>query len=280
VRFCSLLLVMVLSVYALAVDSLLVYAGSASQPAAEEVAKLFEEEYGVHVDLIFGGSGYVLSQMMISKQGDVYFPGSSDYMELAKNRGVVFPETERRIVYLVPAIVVQRGNPKQIGNLTDLLRPDVRVAIADPESVCVGLYAVEILEKNLKPNELERFRNKLLNYTGSCAKTAAAISLKQVDAVIGWRVFENWDPERVEALPFSSDQVQRVGYIPAAVSIFTKKRELAELFVEFLASDKSKEVFRKYGYFTTPKEAFAYVGSTKPVGGIYETDLKGWVSGK
>jgi len=280
VRFCSLLLVMVLSVYALAVDSLLVYAGSASQPAAEEVAKLFGEEYGVHVDLIFGGSGYVLSQMMISKQGDVYFPGSSDYMELAKNRGVVFPETERHIVYLVPAIVVQRGNPKQIGNLTDLLRPDVRVAIADPESVCVGLYAVEILEKNLKPNELERFRNKLLNYTGSCAKTAAAISLKQVDAVIGWRVFENWDPERVEALPFSSDQVQRVGYIPAAVSIFTKKRELAELFVEFLASDKSKEVFRKYGYFTTPEEAFAYVGSTKPVGGIYETDLKGWVSGK
>jgi len=279
-RLCLLLLMMVLSVYALAADSLLVYAGSASQPAAEEIAKLFEEEYGVHVDLIFGGSGYVLSQMMISKRGDVYFPGSSDYMELAKSKGVVFPETEKRIVYLVPAIVVQRGNPKQIRNLTDLLRPDVRIAIADPETVCIGLYAVEILEKALKPNELERFRNKLLNYIGSCAKTVAAISLKQVDAVIGWRVFEHWDPERVEAIPLSADQVQRVGYIPAAVSVFTKKRKLAELFVEFLASDKSKEVFRKYGYFTTPEEAFAYVGSAKPVGGVYEADLKEWVSGK
>lgn len=274
------LLMLVLSFMAFAEDSLLVYAGSASQPAAEEVGKLFEKEYGVRVNYIFGGSGYVLSQMIISRQGDVYFPGSSDYMELAKSKGVVFPETERLVVYLVPAIVVQKGNPRNIKDLRDLLRPDVSVAIADPESVCVGLYAVEIVEKAFNEREIQRFREKLVNYTGSCAKTAAAISLKQVDAVIGWRVFEKWDPGRVEAIPLAPEQVQRIGYIPAAVSVFTKSRELAELFVGFLASEKSRKIFRKYGYFTTPEEAFEYVGSVKPIGGVYKTNIEEWTGEK
>ena len=78
-----------------AADSLMVFAGAASKPPTEEAAKAFEAKTGVKVDVIFGGSGYVLSQMMLGKKGDIYFPGSSDYMELAKKKEVVFPETEK-----------------------------------------------------------------------------------------------------------------------------------------------------------------------------------------
>ena len=78
-----------------AADSLMVFAGAASKPPTEEAAKAFEAKTGVKVDVIFGGSGYVLSQMMLGKKGDIYFPGSSDYMELAKKKDVVFPETEK-----------------------------------------------------------------------------------------------------------------------------------------------------------------------------------------
>jgi len=62
-----------------AADSLLVFAGAASKPPTEDAAKAFEAKTGVKVDVIFGGSGYVLSQMMLGKKGDLYFPGSSDY---------------------------------------------------------------------------------------------------------------------------------------------------------------------------------------------------------
>ncbi|MCX8031691.1 MAG: extracellular solute-binding protein, partial [Thermodesulfovibrionales bacterium] len=122
-------------------DEILVFAGAASKPALEEIAKKFEEDTNIKVDLIFGGSGFVLSQMMLSKKGDVYFPGSSDFMEKAKSLGVVFPQTEKKVVYLVPAIVVQRGNPKKIVSLKDLTREGVKIVIANPHDVCVGLYA-------------------------------------------------------------------------------------------------------------------------------------------
>ncbi|WP_456457632.1 molybdate ABC transporter substrate-binding protein [Nitratifractor sp.] len=250
--------------------SLLVFAGSASQPPTEEAAKAFEKKTGIHVDLVFGGSGYVLSQMKLTHRGDLYFPGSSDYMQKAKREKLVDPKTEKIIVYLVPAINVRRGNPKNIHTLKDLTRPGIKVAIANPEGVCVGDYAVEILEKNFTPKEKEQFRKNLVNYTSSCSKTANAISLNQADAVLGWRVFEKWNPDRIQTVPLKAEEIARIGYIPIAVSIYSRHPKLARKFIAFLLSPEGKAIFAKYHYLATPEQAFAYVGEKKPVGGVYK----------
>lgn len=251
------------------VRTLLAYVGAASKPATEEAARLYERKTGVKVELLFGGSGYVLSQMKLAKQGDVYFPGSSDYMEKAKRDGDVFVETEKVLVYLVPAINVQRGNPQNIRTLKDLTRPGVKVAIANPEGVCVGAYAVEIVEREFTAEEKEAFRRNLINYTESCEKTAAAISLKMADAVIGWSVFEHWDPERIETVRLPKEQVPRIGYLPVAVSKFTKDRAAAQAFIDFLAGPEGRAVFARYHYFATVDDAAAWIGEDKPVGGEY-----------
>jgi molybdate transport system substrate-binding protein len=250
--------------------SLIAYVGAASKPATEEAAKLFEKKTGVKVELIFGGSGYVLSQMKLAKEGDIYFPGSSDYMEKAKRDGDVFPETEKVIVYLVTAINVQKGNPHNIRTLKDLTRPGLKVAIANPEGVCVGAYAVEIIEKEFSPEEKEAFWKNLINYTESCEKTATAISLKMADAVIGWSVFEYWDPERIETVALPKEQVPRIGYIPVAISKFTKNRDAAQKFIDFLTGPEGRAVYAKYHYFATAEDAYAWLGAEKPVGGEYQ----------
>jgi molybdate transport system substrate-binding protein len=250
-------------------EELLVFAGAASKPPTEAAARAFEKKTGVKVSVTFGGSGFVLSQMTLARKGDIYFPGSSDYMELAKKKGLVFPDSERRVVYLVPAINVQKGNPKGVRSLRDLTKPGLRVAIANPEGVCVGLYAIEIVEKNLMPDEKAAFRKNLVNYTESCEKTATAISLKAVDAVIGWRVFQYWDPERIETIPLKKEEVVRIGYIPIAISKFTANRPLAQKFIDYILSDEGRAIFKKFDYFMNPDEASAWIGEKKPVGGEY-----------
>ncbi len=267
-------------------ESLLIFAGAASKPPTEEAARVFEKKTGTKVDLVFGGSGFVLSQMILAKKGDIYFPGSSDFMEIAKKKGAVIAETEQKVVYLVQAINVQKGNPKGIFNLRDLARPGVRVAIANPEGVCVGLYAVETIEKEFSAAEKAAFKRNLMNYTESCEKTATAISLKTVDAVIGWSVFQHWDPERIETVPLKKSEISRIGYIPIAVSSFSNNRARARQFIDFLLGDtlrqdvvkgdtlrqdvpKGKAIYRKYHYFMSPEEASAWIGATKPVGGEY-----------
>lgn len=250
-------------------NRILIYAGAASKPATEEIVKGFKEKTGVVADVIFGGSGFVLSQMKLSKKGDLYFPGSSDFMELAKKEGLVFPESEKIVVYLVSAINVQKGNPREIYSLTDLTKGGIRVAIANPEMVCVGTYAVEIIEKNFTPSEKEKFRKNLVNYTESCEKTASVISLKAVDAVIGWRVFQYWDPERIESILLKPEAISRIGYIPIAISRFTEDKVAAQKFIDFLLSPQGKATFRKYHYLMDIQEARRFTKPDTPVGGEY-----------
>jgi len=257
---------------ALSADSsepLLLFAGAASKPPTEEVARLFGQKFGQQAVATFGGSGFVLSQMKLARKGDVYFPGSSDFMEKAKREGLVFAETERTVAYLIPAINVQRGNPRNIRALKDLLKPGLRLAIADPESVCVGAYAVEVVQKNLDPKEQTLFRKNLVTMVESCEKTANIIALKGVDAVIGWEVFERWDPQRIETIFLKPAEVPRIGYIAAAVSTFTQDRVQAVKFIDFLISPEARAVFKKYGYLMSLDEARNFALPDTPVGGEY-----------
>jgi len=257
---------------------LLVFAGAASKPPLDELAKDYEHRTGQRVDLVYGGSGFVLSQMRLARRGDIFFPGSSDFMELARRLGAVVPDTERRVAFLVPAINVQKGNPKGIRGLKDLLRPGLRVAIGNPETVCVGTYAVEVVEAALDPAERALFRANLVNYTDSCEKTATAVSMKAVDAVVGWSVFQHWDPARIQTLPLAPDQVRRVGYLPLAVSAYTRQPAAARRFLDFVASPEGRAAFVRHHYFATPEEAFAWVGGTRPVGGEYRVP-RAWLDG-
>jgi len=119
----------------------------------------------------------VLSQMKLSKTGDLFIPGPPDYMEKAKEEGLVHGKTERILAYLIPAILVQRGNPKDIESLADLARPGIRVGIGNPEAVCVGLYAIEVLQYN---GLLEEVAGNIVTYAESCSKTAALVVLGAV----------------------------------------------------------------------------------------------------
>ncbi len=264
-----------------------VFVGAASKPPTEEAISVFQKRFGIRVEAVYGGSGTLLAQIKLARRGDIYFPGSSDYMERAKREGVVRPGTERVVAYLVPAINVPRGNPQGIRELRDLARPGLRVGLANPETVCLGGYAVEIVERNLHPEEEVAFKKNVVTLGESCEKTANLLTFRAVDAVnlltfravdavIGWSVFENWNPERIETVKLKPREVVRIGYLPLAVTRYSSRPDLAEKFIEFLLSPEGKAIYRRHGYFMTPEEAFRYVGEEKPVGGEYRPPVD-WV---
>jgi len=221
----------------------------------EEAAEQFERAYEINVELHFGGSGTMLSQMKIAKTGDLYIPGSHDYMLRAIKDDVVDDRTTEILAYLVPAIIVQEGNPKNIQRLEDLAKPSVRVGIGDPDSVCVGEYAVEILKHS---NLYEDVKGNIVVYAESCEKTAALVTTGQVDAIIGWSVFERWNPDKVDLVLIEPDRIPKIACIPGAISAYSKNKVNAQKFLSFLSSEGGQEIFRKYGYLSTIEEAKAY----------------------
>jgi molybdate transport system substrate-binding protein len=243
-----------------------VFAGSASKPALDESASEFEKQTGIKVFITYGGSGSVLSQMELSKTGDIYIPGSPDYLIKAEKKKITDPTTTKIVVYLIPAINVQSGNPKNILSLSDLAKPGITVGIGNPTTVCVGLYAVEILDNN---NLLADVYKNIVTQASSCDNTATLISLKSVDAVIGWSVFHDWDPDNIDTIYLKPEQITRLAYIPAAISTFCKEKEAAAAFIDFLTSSNGQEIFKKWGYNVTEAEARKYAPNAT-IGGEYQ----------
>ena len=261
------LLTLSLSAPVIAEERLLLMAGAAAQPVVEDLAKGFEAKTGVKVDTNIGGSGGLLSQIKLSKKGDIYFPGSIDFINQAIREDQIIASSVAPIVYLVPAINVQPGNPKNITSFKDLCRPGVKVIIANPETVCLGVFAVEMAEKLLTPEEKKAFRANIVNYADSCEKTANSVALKAADAVLGWSVFEHWNNKLIQTVPLKPEEILRISYLAISMTKYAQNPETAQKFIDYVKSAEGLEAFKKFKYFVTAEEALAYVGQPKPVGG-------------
>jgi molybdate transport system substrate-binding protein len=245
--------------------SLTLFCGSASKPAMEEITARFERKTGIEVNTIFGGSGTLLSQIELSQQGEIYLPGSPDYLIIANRKKLLIEGSERIVSYLVPAIITPAGNPASIHCLEDLAAPGIRVGLGNPETVCLGLYAVELLAAN---GLLEKVMKNVVTFGGSCSKTANLAAMSKLDAILGWRVFHFWNPDRMVYVPIDPQKIPRISYIPISIPIHTRDLELSRSFIEFVLSPAGLSVYENLGYITD-LEAARELAPHAGVGGEY-----------
>ncbi len=261
-----------------AADNLQLFCGAGFKKPVEEIVEMFQKKTGTTVSAIYAGAPTLFSQILLVKQGDLFIAPSPDMMEKAAQKGLIVPDSIRGMAYVVPCIDVQKGNPKHITGLKDLTKPGVRVAMANPELVYVGALTVEIVEKGLTDKEKALFRSNVVTYAEDFNKLATFLVLKQVDAVIGFQYMEGWYPDKVETVKLKADEIRRIGAAQAAVISFSRNRDGARRFIDFLVSPESENIFRKHQYFGSSDEAFHWIGigAKKPVGGEY-TIPREWV---
>lgn len=249
------------------VKALEIMAGSATKLPLDEIVKIFEKTEHIKCIVHYGSSGEVLSQILLSERGDIYIPGSDDFMEKAVKKGLIEKGSIKIVAYLIPSIAVHKGNPKNITNLNDLSKPGIRVAIGNPQAVCIGLYAIEILKKN---NMLKDVQKNIVTEAESCEKTANLVSLGLVDSAIGWRDFENWDKKNIEIVPLKKTEINRIAVVPIGITKYNKNRAFAQRFVSLITGDKGKEILKKYGYIIDEKEAKLYALPDTPIGALVQ----------
>jgi ABC-type molybdate transport system substrate-binding protein len=143
--------------------------------------------------------------------------------------------------------------------------------MADPEGVCVGLYAVEVLTAN---QLAERVKPNLRGRVESCARAAAMIPLGMTDAVLGWREFAAWNPAAMEAVLLRPEQVPRLAYVPAVRIRGAANPAGAAAFTAFLTSHGGQAIFRKWGYLTREADVRLLAPQAR-IGGSYRLP-EGW----
>jgi len=148
-------------------------------------------------------------------------------------------------------------------------RPGIRIALANPEVVFVGMLGAEIADKGLNPQERSLFRKNIMTYAEDFSKLAALLALKKVDAIIGFSYFNGWYPDTIDTVKLRQDEIRRIGVGQAALLRYAENGFPAERFLAFPDTIESRNTFREYHYFATLEEAGTWVGGSKPVGSAY-----------
>ena len=248
-------------------EQLMVFCGAAFKRPVDEIVDVFQKKNRVQIYVNYGAVSTIFAQIQLTKRGDVFISPSEDFMEKGKKKGLIVGDSVKNLVYIVPCINVQKGNPKNIHALKDLTKDGLRVAIANPEIVYIGMLAAEIVDKSLSAQERDAFKKNVVTHAEDFNKLATLLVLKQVDAVIGFHFLEGWYPEKIETVKLTADELQRIGAGQAGIISFSQSRNLAQRFLVYLNSQETKAVFKKYHYFTSPTEAYSWIGAKKPIGG-------------
>ncbi|MCD1294284.1 molybdate ABC transporter substrate-binding protein [Methanocella sp. CWC-04] len=230
--------------------SLLVYCGAGLNEPMDEIATAFEQEHGVKIEFNYGGSGALLSQMELTKKGDVYMPGSTDDFNMAKNKSFIDGDG-KLVFYHTPIIAVRKGNPENIACLNDLTRPGLKIALGDNQSNAIGKLCDKMLAKNGIKAGVE---SNLVTRAATVNELVTYVTTGQVDAVIIWE--DLYDPENMEKVTIPKQQ-NIIKVIPIGVLSFSENKVTAGDFIDFVASDEGKAIFKKYGFVAYPDPEYS-----------------------
>ncbi|MFT5467325.1 MAG: molybdate transport system substrate-binding protein [Verrucomicrobiales bacterium] len=220
--------------------TLVMFCAAGMKKPVEAIAKQYEEEYGVKIELQYAGSGDLLATLQIVERGDIYLAADSSYTEKGKEKGLI-AET-MTVGYMLAGYGVATGNPKGVTSLADLQREDLKVAIGDPDATSVGKFTKKILSKhgaweNFKPTTMFPTVNELAN----------AINVGSIDAAILWDAMANQieEVDFIHLPEFDSEKKD----ITVAVVKSTKQATEALRFCRYLtAHDKGLKTFKADGY--------------------------------
>jgi molybdate transport system substrate-binding protein len=250
-----LMLAMVIASCDSASGSVSVFAAAGAKVAIDEASQRFQEEHGTQIEASYGGGGEVLTRMVVTETGDVFIAPEQEFMKSAVEQGAVDPDTIETLAYMIPVLAVQKGNPKQITALTDLAKPGIRIAIARPEATLVGKYAHAIFQKAGLADEIEK---NIVTEAARPDLLVTWLSMGNVDAAITWHFYQDLAPDDIEVVRLPPEQLTGIGEMQAAVSTYSKNRDLAESFVDFLASAEGKATFDEHGYIVDAEELAKY----------------------
>lgn len=223
---------------------IMVGAGAGLKPVLDPVAEAFTEKTGIRVDYSYLCAAMVLTNMRLTKTGDVMVPGSQYYLDLAIEKGVIDPNTVAVAGYQIPVIAVQKGNPKSITCLEDLAKPGITVGVGEKDALAVGRLTVKML------NNLGIYDEVMKNVQfegGTANKLIMPVAMGNLDAVINWMpVAIAWEA----TVDYVKIDPRKLMYsiAPIGMTTYTQKRELAQQYLDFVASEEGRAIFERCGY--------------------------------
>jgi len=236
-------------------DELVVFAAASMTETLSELKAGFEEEHpGVTVVYNFDSSGTLKTQIQEGAVCDVFISAGQKQMDQldaqANPEGLdlLLPDSRRDILENRIALCVPEGNPGGIESfdaLADRLEAGTALLCMGNADVPVGQYTRRILDY-YGLDEARLAEAGRITYASNVKEVVAQVREASVDAGVVYRtdaVSAGFSPVDYAG----ADMCGQVVY-PAAVLKGARDTQLAEAYLDFLNTDRAREVFEAVGF--------------------------------
>lgn len=226
-------------------EKLLIAAAASLEYAfSEELIPAFEKQNSnVTINGIYDASGKLQTQIEEGLEADLFLSAAPKQMEMLEQENLIDKGTKIDLLTNKIVLIVPKANPRGIKNFDEIKKADT-IALGDPDSVPVGQYSKEVLEKLGQWDGIQSkvsFGTNVTEVMNWVAEGSANVGIVyQTDAKMN-------DQVTVVAQAPEKAMKQEVIY-PAAVIKNSEHPKLAKRFLDFLQTKEAHLIFEKYGF--------------------------------
>jgi molybdate transport system substrate-binding protein len=222
---------------------LTVSAAASLQDALNKIKTDFENEHpNIVINYNFGASGALQQQIAQGAPVDLFFSAAEDKFDQLIEKGLIAKDKEVDLVGNDLVLVVPKDSSKDINTFDDIIKAD-RVSLGIPASVPAGKYAKQTLE-NLKL--WESIEHKAV-YAKDVRQVLTYVETGNVDAGIVYKT-DALLSKKVKLVAVAEENTHQPIVYPVGVIKETANPKEAQQFYEYLQSEKSLGVLKKYGF--------------------------------
>ena len=237
----------------------IVHTAAALRPALEKAAPEFERETGIKVELRFNASEWLLQNLKLTKQGDLFLPADDSYVVQARQDDLI--EQDYPLAMLTAVAVFRTGFPKDVKDITweDVFRPGFRLLQPNPDATAIG----KVTRDGLTPSGIwARIEAAKPSMAGTVTEAANAVKIGSADGAIIWdAVAVGFPTLKVVRLPHLDGVTANVS---VAVCKNATSRTEARWFAQFLEGEEGQKHFRALGYAAPRPAAKPEARGAKP----------------
>lgn len=232
---------------------LVIYCAASNKSVIEAIRRDYEREFQIPLELQYGASQTLLASLSVTGTGDLYLPADDSFLVAAREKQLL--EDEYPLAKMQAVVAVAKGNPLQIKTWGDLLRPEVRIAQANPEAAAIG----KLVKASLDERSLwEPLHEHTTVYKTTITEVANDVKATSVDAGIVFdAVLHDYDTLEAVTLPEFAPVQANVAI--AVLKASTQSRRARHFARYAAASDKGLKHYREFGFQPVAGEKWAEV---------------------
>ncbi len=159
--------------------AIIIFAGAGMRTPLYGLGREFAGTFGIEVIFDFQGTGRLGNKILSGQVPDIFIPASMQWAGILERKGLI--KDIKPLAYHTPVIITRKENTG-LNNISDVLNPDIKIALCDPKADAIGVNSLDILEK-------AGIDHRTLNVVSRAFTVKTLVDLvekKYADAAIVW----------------------------------------------------------------------------------------------